>query len=183
VFVPVNVTLGAGETTTPLYNRSIELTARQLAAFSKGAGNMSVPLGEIGADLRVSVAAQFATEGAQGATGKWTVLSEPYGAWKRKHAPGVPILVGLRRTKAKHARPQSYTTSGQMRQQLLDPLATHVSPQRLLYAPVSDIAGYHELGTPKMPARPPVDLSLAFLHSVDRHFVTWLAGLMTKLGL
>ncbi len=187
MFVPVSITVGAGEKSSALYSRSIELTARQLTAFSAQAGDMTVPLTEIGADLRTQVAAQFATEGAQGATGKWAVLSDPYGMYKGRHVPGAPILVGIRHTpKGTREHPNrggSWQVSGKMMLSLLDPLATHVLPQRLLYAPTSDIAGWHETGTPRMPARPPVDLSLVFLHSVDRAFVSWLAAIASKLGL
>lgn len=189
MFLPVQIRMGTGEpSAASLYDRSIELTARQLYAFERGAGDMSEPLAQVGGDLRRSVAAQFATQGGQGATGKWTVLSDNpaghgYASFKESHVPGVPILVGLRRTGPKGQRPQSYEPSGQMRRELLDPLATDVSPRRLLYAPISDIAGWHETGTDTMPARPPVDLSLAFLHSVDRAFVGWLARKIKALGL
>ena len=187
MFVPVSIRLGAGGEAGALYERSIELTARQFAALEHEAGDMRVPLTQIGENLRLSVSAEFGSEGATGATGRWTVLSDNpaghgYRSWKAKHGPGVPILVGLKRAGPKGQRPQTYKISGQMRRQLLDPLATHVTPTRLLYAPTSDIAGFHELGTDRMPARPPVDVTLAFLHGVDRAFVTWLAGLVKRLG-
>src|SRR5258707_11853968 len=109
MFVPVSIRLGAGDSSSALYDRSIELTTRQLVAFERESGNMAEPIAQIGVDLRTSVGAQFATQGAQGATGKWTVLSESYGAWKRQHAPGVPILVGIRpatkRTRSSKRKP------------------------------------------------------------------------------
>lgn len=182
MFVPVQIRLGAGGEQRSGYDRQLELTERQMVAFEHAAGDMTEPLAAIGADLRTNVAAQFATQGAAGATGRWQVLSEPYGAWKSKHS-AAPILVGLQPTGQKGQRPQTYKPGGQMRRELLNPLATHVSPRRLLWAPDSNIAGFHETGTEKMPARPPVDLTLRFLHSVDRSFVVWLGGLMDKLGL
>lgn len=193
MFLPVRMVFGpgAGQQST-IYNRGIELTTRQLAAFEHEAADMSAPLSRVGKDLRTQVEMAFATEGASGATGKWTVLSDNpaghgYASWKEQHAPGTPILVGLRRTTGPVGRRQGqhpgYGPSGEMRFELLDPLATYISPRRLLYAPRSDIAGYHETGTPDMPARPPVDVSLRFLHSVDRAFAVWLAGMVKKLGL
>jgi hypothetical protein len=82
---------------------------------------------------------------------------------------------------------QTYATSGATMRSLLTPLTDaltwHISPKRLSFTPTSDIAGYLEAGTPRMPARPPVDVSLPFLRSIDRAFVTWLAGIMERTGL
>ena len=47
----------------------------------------------------------------------------------------------------------------------------------------AEIPSTQDGAKPFLPARPPVDLSLAFLHSVDRAFVGWLARLMKRLGL
>lgn len=185
-FIPVRIGIGAGDTAQAAYARQIELTVRQLAAFEHEAGNMLEPLTIIGKDLHTQLEAAFATEGATGASGKWVALSETYGAWKAQRS-SAPILVGLKPlhkgTREDPTRPETYAPSGKMRYELLDPLATHVTARRLLYAPTSDIAGYHESGTEKMPARPPVDLSLTFLHSVDRTFAVWLANVITRLGL
>lgn len=188
MFVPMKLTFASGETQTALYDRQIELTTRQLSAFQHEAGDMTVPLTAVGRDLRASVEAAFGSQGSSGATGKWTQLSDNpaghgYSSWKQSHVPGVPILVGLRRKGVKGQRPQEYESSGEMRKQLLEPTATYVSPRRLLYAPLSDIAGYHETGTPDMPPRPPVDVSLPFLHSIDRTFARWLAEVIRKTGL
>ena len=192
-FVPVSITVGSGGHGSAAYDRSIELTARQLAAFESEARDMTEPLTAVGQDLRVQIEAAFATEGSSGASGKWVALSPNYATWKAEKGPGLPILVGLRPTSwvghrpAKRNMNQTYAVSGQMMRSLLMPLqdlATwKVTPTRLLYEPSSEIAGYHEEGTDKMPARPPVDLSLTFLHSVDRTFVRWLAALIAKAGL
>lgn len=179
MFIPVSVTTGSGETS---YNRQIDGTARAMEAFGKHAEDMSEPLGELGDILHLSLAQQFATQGAAGAGGQWAPLSPVYGAWKARHSSS-PILVGLQRTGSKGHRPQTYKPSGQMREQLLDPAAMHVDPRRLLYAPVSDIAGYHESGTSKMPARPPLDLTLENLRAFDRTFVRWLGKLVDESGL
>lgn len=187
MFIPVQIGLGAGDSQQSLYSRSIELTERQFVAFEREAENMTEPMALIGADLHAHIEAEFATEGAAGLTGKWRMLSPAYGTWKKRHSAGTPILVGLRPTnkgtRAHPHTPQSYEVSGRMRLELLDPNAMHVSPHRLLYAPVSNIAGYHETGTSRMPARPPVDLTLQFAHSIDRTIVVWLAEIMQKTGL
>lgn len=189
-FVPVSIRLG--DQSEPLYSRQIELTARQLAAFEHEARDMFEPLHAIGEDLRTNIQASFGSQGATGATGRWTPLSPTYADWKAKHKPGLPILVGLRPTgpvspgggRNTH---QTYGTSGRMMRALLAPLQDlvtwQISPTRLRYVPDSPYAGYHETGTDKMPARPPVDLTLRFLHSVDRQFVRWLAAVIKRVGL
>lgn len=210
MFVPVHIGLGAGGAATAEYDRGIELTVRQLKAFEHEAGNLHEPLSAVAEDLHVQVEAAFASQGATGASGRWTKLSEPYGSWKQQRVAGVPVLVGLRRAgapvrahsgqsrsakrRAKRAsasrggtrRRQTYEPSGQMMRQLLVPIADQstwfIDSRRLLYHPQSDIAGFHETGTERMPARPPVALTLEFLHSVDRQFVRWLAAVMKKTG-
>lgn len=199
MFLPVSIRLGSGSSERTLYDRSIELTNRQLAAFEAEAGDMTEPMALIGADLHAHIEAEFATQGATGMTGRWRMLSPAYGQWKQRHSAGTPILVGLRpmgpvgkhfvtdskgqTERVSRNMHQSYEVSGQMRLQLLDPSAMHAGPHRLLYAPVSNIAGYHETGTDRMPARPPVDLTLQFSRNIDRTILIWLAGLMEKVGL
>ena len=190
MFIPVRIGLGTSGNQTPLYSRNIELTVRQLAAFEHEAGNMTVPLTRIGEDMHTQIAAAFASQGATGFSGPWEQLSDTYGTWKAERS-AAPMLVGLRPlhkgTRQHPTRPETYAVSGKMMRQLLEPVIDHatwhISPRRLAYTPLSDIAGYHETGTDKMPPRPPVDLSLTFLHSIDRAFAVWLAGLMKKLGL
>lgn len=173
MFVPVTVKVN-GSTE---YSRGFDVIGDKLAAFADSAGDMTVPLTEIGETLMATVAA---TMGSQGAGG-WQVLSEPYGPWKQRHVPGVPMLVGIRPTGGKGTRPQTYGVSGAMLHSLLDAgTALRVTPELMTYTPDSDIAGYHEDGTSKMPARPPVALTPAVLHSWDRSFVTWLSGLVEK---
>lgn len=183
MFVPVQIRVGAGGDEGVSYERGIDLVGQRLVAFNLRSGDMTVPLARIGQSLRDMVAGQFTGQGAAGATGRWAPLSEAYAAWKESHVPGLPLLVGIRRTGQKGERPQTYAQSGRMRMELLDPLATHVSAHRLLYAPTSEIAGYHETGTSKMPARPPVDLRLTDLRVFDRIFVEWLAAIVKEAGL
>lgn len=189
MFVPVSIRLGAGGEERASYNRIVE-TSSKFDALGELVADMTAPLTQIAEDLHAQMAAAFATEGATGATGKWAQLSPDYGAWKAARS-SAPILVGLRPlhkgTRQHPTRPQTYVPSGLMRRQLLMPLADratwHIGPKRMLYAPLSNIAGFHETGTSRMPARPPVDVSLTFLRSIDRTFAVWLNGLMEKLGL
>jgi hypothetical protein len=193
VFIPVRMTFSSGEHTSAPYARVLDLTARQLVAFEHEAGDMTEPFTAIASDLHRTVAAAFATQGASGASGQWTALSEQYAAWKSEKHAGLPILVGLRPTGPVHHRPQkrntsqTYAVSGATMRSLLmplqDALTWHIMPKRLAYTPTSEIAGYLQEGTQKMPARPPVDLSPAFLHSIDREFATWLSAIIKRNGL
>lgn len=175
MFVPVRITVNG----TTEYDRGFQLVGDRLRAFQTAAGNMTEPLSAIGDTLVTSVAATMSSQGA----GAWPALSVPYGPWKQSHVGGVPMLVGIRPvrkgSRAHPTRPQSYTVSGQMLRSLLDRAAAlHITPRRLLYAPDSDIAGYHETGTTRMPARPPLALTPAMLHSFDREFATWINRLV-----
>lgn len=193
MFVPMKMTFSAGGRSTEMYDRVLDLTARQLMAFEHEAGDMTEPLTSVAADLRTAVAAITGSQGEAGATGKWTPLSHDYGAWKAQRAPGVKMLVGLmpvgdltegKDSLGRRRMRRDYGPSGRMLRTLLTPITDkvtwHIAPKRLAYLPTSDIAGYHETGTEKMPARPPVDLTPAFLHSIDREFAVWLAAVIKR---
>lgn len=190
MFLPVGIQVGAGDGSRAGYSRIVETSAR-FDALGRRAEDMTTPLTRIGADLHAQISAAFATEGSTGASGPWRQLSPAYGAWKQRKRPGTPILVGLRPThkgtREHPTRPESYEPSGRMREQLLVPLGDrstwHVSPRRLLYTPLSNIAGFHQTGTPRMPSRPPVDPTVGFLHSIDRQFAVWLNELLEQSGL
>ena len=175
MFVPVSIQ-AQGE---HVYQTGFQMMERQ-------ARDMTIPLSVVGGRLVESVGAQFGTEGAWSGD-PWAELTEKYQAWKEKHVPGLPKLVGIRRASDKGVRPATYVKSGYMREQLLDMRAISILPTRLTYAPeVADekpIAGFHQGGTDTMVARPPVQLTVAELHEWDRSFVRWLNGLITTASL
>jgi hypothetical protein len=155
----------------------LEVLADRFIDFAGRVDDLSVPLAEIRESLLAQVEESFATEGAGSYTGAWQPLSAIYGAWKAKRS-GAPILVGLRPlhkgTRHHPARPETYGVSGTMKAQMLDPASAVVSPMSLLYTPVSNIAGFHQTGTPKMPARPIVSLYPATLNAWGRYVVEYL---------
>lgn len=171
MFVPVNITTN-GEA---IYARGFDMLERE-------AGDLTVPLSAIGGRLIEDVGAQLGTEGSWSGN-PWQQLSDKYQKWKDQHVPGLPKLVGIRRTGDIGQRPQTYERSGRMRAELLDAASVHVSPRRMIYAPTSDIAGYHEFGTSKMPARPPVEVPPGELREWDRLFIRWMNGLLVQAGL
>ena len=183
LFLPVKVTVGAAGEHGTLYDSGIGVFGRKLEALGMAAGDMSEPLGVIGASLHRNVVGAFATQGAWNGFGGWAALSPAYGAWKEARVPGTPTLVGIKRTGPKGQRPQSYAQSGRMRDEMTDPLLFRVTPRNMLYAPEGDYYGYHLTGTDKMPARPQIELGLETLRSWDRAFVVWLNDLVRRFGL
>lgn len=107
-------------------------------------------------ELEAQAKAQFSGEGI-GPSGSWAQLSPKYAEWKAKRFPGAPLLQrtralfsGLTDSSASHAKrvvsdtAMSYGTSG------------------LEYAEL------HQMGTRRMPARPPVDLGDDFGPKLQR---------------
>jgi phage gpG-like protein len=130
------------------------------------AADMSEPLSRMADVILERVNEQFATEGAHGEAGGWRPLSPEYAKWKAKHYPGAPILV----------------RTGKMKDLLLDKSSSvTVTKQSMIYAPLSEYAGYHQRGTVKMPARKPVNLTMAdrkaALNSV---FTVWVNEMRRK---
>ena len=87
---------------------------------------------------------QFDSEGARSGD-RWAELSDKpegkgYASWKAKHRPGAPIL---------------YLT-GDLRANLTRPRSDIRKQQMSLYASKASYWQYHQTGTQKMPARPPI---------------------------
>lgn len=101
---------------------------------------------------------QFDSEGGYG-SGGWAPLSPSYAAWKAIHYPGKPIL---ERTGALR---RALTTRPLGVERIEDEFGEFGVGGSL--GSGVDYAVYHQQGTPKMPARPPV----AFPESVKREFV------------
>lgn len=147
--------------------------ARQLEMARSWAEDLHEPLAEMMDLILENVRAQFETEGAQGAHGRWQALNADYAKWKERHWPGRPILV----------------RDGGMKGAMLNKLtAVHVGRDRALYEPKSSIAGYHQKGETwvgpswghpqqqlhHLPQRKMVDLPEDFKHAaVDRVFARW----------
>jgi hypothetical protein len=151
-----------------------QLVARQFELADEWSRDLREPLDELMDQILVSVRLQFATEGAAGGT-PWAPLSDQYGTWKAEHYPGRPILV----------------RDGLMKEAMLNKTeAVRVGLTEATYAPVSEIAGYHQFGADwlgpawnhpgpyhhHLPARKMLDLSESFKHeAVDRVFTRWVA--------
>lgn len=88
----------------------------------------------------------FATEGASGGA-PWAPLSPGYRTWKERNYPGRPILV----------------RTGDLRRDLTRrPFGIEViTTDTLRVGAKVPYARYHQTGTPRMPRRPPVNLTEA----------------------
>lgn len=97
--------------------------------------------------LEAALMRQFNAEGAGPDAGKWAPLSARYKAWKDANFPGLPILERYGRLRA------ALTMSA-------SPFARRdVSNEALVFGTKNvPYATFHQTGTSRMPARPPLDL-------------------------
>lgn len=94
-----------------------------------------------------TMAAQFDAEGQGPQAGSWAPLSTSYSKWKEAHYPGQPKLVlsgSLRAALTTSNSPNALRTG--------DGDTFRFGTQGISYA------SFHQTGTGKMPARPPLDL-------------------------
>lgn len=87
---------------------------------------------------------QFDTEGRQSGR-RWKPLSKRYAKWKAKRYPGKPML----------------EASGALRESLTDDLDADIGRKRGVYWSGSNVGGYHQSGTKRMPQRAPLDFNKA----------------------
>jgi phage gpG-like protein len=124
---------------------AFERAGAECADFGKHIFPELVPVLEAGAKR------QFDTEGSGPNAGAWAQLSAQYEAWKAGAHPGEPILV------ATGALRDALTVDGSTHA-LRDYSSTtfNFGTQGLEYA------SFHQLGTSRMPARPPFDFGPEF---------------------
>lgn len=89
---------------------------------------------------------QFASEGSAGRSGKWQQLSEPYKAQKIKQFGNLPILV----VSSKLKKSLTGRTADTVYRTTKKEIAVGTSLKYGLF---------HQTGTSKMPARPPINFS------------------------
>jgi hypothetical protein len=170
----------------PVSIRGDSIDYESFETLAELAKDMEPPLSAIADRLREGIAEQFETQGAWGEE-PWPELTEKYGRWKRIHAPGLPKLIGLhplhKGTRQHPTRPEHYAPSGRMRLHLLTPTAFRVTRNRMLYAPQDNIAGFHQAGTSKMHARPPVAIPLREISEWESIFADWADSLLERTSL
>ena len=107
--------------------------------------------------LEEAEARQFEAEGAGPAVGAWAPLSDAYAEWKEQHFPGMPklqltgaLMAGLTADSSPWAR-------------------RDISADSLTFGTKGvPYATYHQMGTGKMPARPPIDLDTEAARAIQR---------------
>jgi hypothetical protein len=111
--------------------------------------------------------AQFSTEGGWGGQ-TWAPLSPQYAVWKGTHYPGRTILI----------------RDGALRRAASEP-RREATPRTLTLWIDDDVAGYHQDGTDRMPARPliPENLPQSALRDIDEAAHVYVSTLVRQLSL
>lgn len=120
---------------------AFERAGAELAQPAKHIFPLVVPV------LEAAMRRQFDAEGAGPDSGKWAPLSARYKAWKDVNFPGLPILERYGRLRAGLTMPASPFSRRDIDAQTLV-FGTREVPY----------ATFHQTGTDRMPARPPIDL-------------------------
>jgi phage gpG-like protein len=123
----------------------VSAVRRDIARMQGRAEDLRPALDAIAKVVASANQANFDSEGAAGAFGRWAPLSPGYRSWKEKHYPGRPILV----------------LTGDLRDALTS------TPMQIQYASAHELVmgtsipygAYHQTGTPRMPRRAPVALT------------------------
>lgn len=117
---------------------NLEPTQRRLSLYGRRVSNFRSLWRKIASDVAFAERFWFSSQGE----GRWPQLSPQYAAWKARHYPGRPILV-----REDHLR-RSMTLSSQLL--LRSEFDVAILGSRVGYA------RFHQTGTRKMPARPPL---------------------------
>ncbi len=139
------------------------------------ARDMREPLHDVQDYVQELISLQFASEGAY-RSGGWAPLSEDYEKWKRRHAPGEPLLqlpIELI-ANGRHGTP----ADEKMINVLLGDGAWDITETDALYAPDSTRAAWHQEGAMRsrggeLPARPVLDLDQEDYDAIENIFERW----------
>jgi len=102
-----------------------------------------------------NVLQDFVLEGGQSGE-SWAPLSPGYAAWKQRVAPGAGLLVRTGLLKSSLTRPDGPES------------VYRVTPTSLEIGTSVSYAMYHQMGTRRMPARPPMRVNEAFMRVVGK---------------
>jgi phage gpG-like protein len=127
-------------------------TIAYMQSLQLRAKEMQVPLARFGAYMvDTSIPLQFK---AQGTPQRWKPLSKKYAAWKRAHYGNLPKLV----------------ITGAMR----DAFTWQTTPRTLRIENNVSYWTYHQTGTRKMPARPPLNVRVQDREKLNELAQLWL---------
>lgn len=138
-------------------------------AFDRLAGQVPKMMRHIGPGLAKAIEAEerrrFAAQGATEGSSAWAELTENYAEWKKQNYPGMPILQ-LR----KKLKPALTNSNSRYAERVYGDDSFIFGTKGVEYA------SFHQEGTGKMVARPPVDLTTqkfqrAFRSAVQKGFI------------
>lgn len=138
--------------TVTIQERGTAETMEYLQALQLRAKEMQVPLSRFGAYMvDTSIPLQFK---AQGTPQRWKALTKRYAAWKRAHYGNLPKLV----------------LTGAMR----DAFTWQVTPRTLRIENAVKYWTFHQTGTSKMVARPPLNVRKQDREKLNELAALWL---------
>jgi phage gpG-like protein len=121
---------------------------------------------DIAAVFYVGEAARFDSQGY----GSWRQLSDGYRKWKSKNYPGEGIL----------------SLTGDLRRSLTNRFSPATvyedEPRQLTLGTIVHYAKYHQYGTSRMPARPPIDITQEQINQMGRVAVESFERYASNLG-
>lgn len=126
--------------------KGLDQTVKNLASLAKNFKNFSTVFKKIAQDFRKTESSVFRSQGTYEGRQGWQNLSISYSLSKTKNYPGKPVLI------ATGAMRNSFTKEGGNH-------IEHISNDKLIIGSSDPKANYHQNGTSKMPARPPLTSS------------------------
>lgn len=116
---------------------------RSLSRFGEGIKDFRPVWKRVYTDFQDIETQQFSTRGSRGGA-PWVALSPSYVKWKTKHYPGKPIL----------------ELTGRLKGMMTDGTHAHITfePRMLKITFIEPLPLWHQIGTGRMPPRPPIVL-------------------------
>jgi len=148
---------------------------RGIARFSDGVADYRPIWPMVEEEFYAEIKLQFRSEGEEGGD-KWAELTPEYAGWKEIHYPGAPIL---QRT---GDLVKSLTSSTDANAVLVEARKTLTLGSRLEYARYHQTGTRNKDGSPRMAARPEIQLTEVFKRKSMNHIHTYLVQIASQSG-
>lgn len=126
--------------------KGVDLINKRLNKIEKSCKDLTNAWKKIGKDFRETEEKVFTGQGSYGSRGRWVKLSPKYEAYKNRTHPGKPILQKTGDLK------RSLTQKGGNNIEIIEPMKITLGTNDVKLK-------YHQKGTKKMPARPPITIT------------------------